>query len=69
MAPVPREELRQRSCVAKRRFPSLSYALEAAHASQRRSARPLRAYHCQFCNGFHLTSKQRYRIEGVSWVR
>ncbi len=44
----------QRSCRCKARFDTHSEARLAAKAVMRREGGTLRAYHCRFCNGWHV---------------
>ncbi|WP_202391692.1 hypothetical protein [Pontixanthobacter luteolus] len=46
---------RQRICAAKRRYPTREDAREAAEQADV----VLRAYHCDRCFGYHLTSRIR----------
>ena len=49
---------RQQSvCQAKRRYDTREDAEEAAHACTTSGRRTLRVYRCDYCDGWHLTSK------------
>ena len=46
-----------RSCTSKRRWDSEYDAIKWAHKILHRYGKEQRAYHCGFCDGFHLTSR------------
>ena len=49
---------RERACTSKNRYASRSEAEEAILLSAEHGTRGLRTYRCEYCGGWHLTSRQ-----------
>ena len=57
-ASVQREAaLRNKACESKNRYSSRAEAQEAIRACEAHGKRGLHSYRCQYCDGWHLTSK------------
>lgn len=50
-------EAQRRTCLAKNRYDTREDAEEAARACTANGRRALRVYRCDYCDGWHLTSK------------
>jgi hypothetical protein len=46
-----------RQCLGKARFSKIGRAVNRIHQIQYRTGKLMRAYHCEECHGYHLTSK------------
>ena len=49
--------LRNKACESKNRYSSRAEAQEAIRACEAHGKRGLHSYRCQYCDGWHLTSK------------
>ena len=49
--------LRNKACESKNRYASRAEAQEAIRSCEAHGTRGLHSYRCQYCNGWHLTSK------------
>ena len=47
-------------CKGKRRYADEFRAREVARLRMRSGSEPLRVYHCEFCDGYHLTHKMKH---------
>lgn len=46
-------------CLRKKRFRALKHARDAASRWSKSIGVTMRAYRCPYCNGFHVTSKEK----------
>lgn len=46
-------------CVGKKRYATLGYAESLVPKISAKFGKPMRAYYCGICNGYHLTSKSK----------
>ena len=51
--------LRNKACESKNRYASRAEAQEAIRACEAHGKRGLHSYRCQYCDGWHLTSKPK----------
>jgi hypothetical protein len=56
---TPASRARRRGCTSKRRYRTRRVAWMAARRATERTGRVHRAYGCDFCTGFHITSKPK----------
>ena len=54
--------LRYKACERKNRYATQQEALAAISACEDHGARGLHCYQCQYCKGWHLTSKPHHNV-------